>query len=279
MQPADARRPFLSAIACGSGTTAGCRVEWSPSSLPGVAIMPIKIEKLEAHASHLLDIFIGLREKFAMLEPMLFDETVVRANGSGARQRGFLILRHSLFLSCAQDIAKLCYDRDERTPRIYKLIESLGDTHLRKALDDRYAAFVSPSIEDETDPEIVEALRVWERKEQAELRAQFLALHQELVDAWATLSVAASTKAFHTIRDKVSAHTEVRHGVDKYQLIDIGALGIKWRDVGSTIQSMQRLVEIIGMVIRGASFAWDALDHSLNKAAVGFWNAPESKAP
>jgi len=115
--------------------------------------MPTKIEKLEAHASHLLDIFIGLREKFAMLEPMLFDKTVVHANGSGAQQRGFLILRHSLFLSCAQDIAKLCYDRDERTPSIHKIVEALGDTTLRKTLADRYAAFVSPSIEDETDPD------------------------------------------------------------------------------------------------------------------------------
>jgi hypothetical protein len=122
--------------------------------------MPTRIEKLEAHSSHLLDIFIGLREKFAILEPMLFDETVVRAKGSGAQHRGFLILRHSLFLSCAQDIAKLCYDRDERTPSIHKIVEALEDTPLRKTLEDRYAAFVSPSTEDETDPEIVEALRV-----------------------------------------------------------------------------------------------------------------------
>lgn len=235
--------------------------------------MPTQIEKLEAHASHLLDIFIGLREKFAMLEPMLFDETVVLTKGSGPQNRGFQILRHSLFLSCAQDIAKLCYDKDERTPSIYKIVEALDDGALRKALEDRYAAFVSPSIEDETDPEILEALRAWEHRERAGLRAQFLSLHQELIDTWASLSAAVSTKGFHTIRDKVSAHTEVRYVVDKYKLVDIGALGVKWRDVGSTIQSMQRLVEIIGMLVRGAGFAWESLDQALKKAAADFWDA------
>jgi hypothetical protein len=235
--------------------------------------MPTQIEKLEAHASHLLDIFIGLREKFAMLEPMLFDETVVRTKGSGPQSRGFRILRHSLFLSCAQDIAKLCYDKDERTPSIHKIVEALDEGVLRKTLEDRYAAFVSPSVEDETDPEILEALRAWEHREQAGLRTQFLSLHQELIDTWVPLAAAVSTKGFHTIRDKVSAHTEVRFVVDKYQLVDIGTLGVKWCDVGSTIESMQRLVEIIGMLIRGASFAWESLDQGLKKAATSFWDA------
>ena len=79
--------------------------------------MPTQIERLEAHAAHLLDAFIQLRERYALLEPMLFGETVSKG-GSGKQGRGFSILKHSLFLSCSQDIAKLTLDDDNRTPSL-----------------------------------------------------------------------------------------------------------------------------------------------------------------
>ena len=72
--------------------------------------MPSQVEKLRAHASHLLDAFPHLRERYAMLDPMLFVEDVPKTRGSGKQRRGFMILRHSLFLSCAQDIAKLALE-------------------------------------------------------------------------------------------------------------------------------------------------------------------------
>src|SRR3990167_5880557 len=81
-------------------------------------LMPSQIEKLEAHASHFLDAFIRLTERYSLLDPMLFDSEVPKSRGSGAQARGFLTLRHSPFLSCAQDIAKLTLDSDKRTPSI-----------------------------------------------------------------------------------------------------------------------------------------------------------------
>ena len=139
--------------------------------------MPTQIEKLEAHASHLLDAFIGLREKYALLQPMLFDKQVVQARGSFAQARGFQTLRHSLFLSCAQDIAKLCLDADKRTPSILNLVSGLSDLLLRGELRERYAIWKLPSVEGETDPEIIEALRRIEQHEQSERRAQLVTWH------------------------------------------------------------------------------------------------------
>jgi hypothetical protein len=44
--------------------------------------MPTQIEKLQAHTEHLLDGFITLRERYAMLRPMLHDKKVVKNKGS-----------------------------------------------------------------------------------------------------------------------------------------------------------------------------------------------------
>lgn len=240
--------------------------------------MPSESEKLEAHASHLLDAFIRLRERYAMLEPMLFAPDVPKQWGSGARARGFLTLRHSLFLSCAQDIAKLALDSDKRTPSIKNLIASLEDSDLCKMLREKYAIWVIPSVETETDPEIIEALERMELREQTERRAQFSEILAQARRNWAAFEVEVYLTGFLTIRDKVSAHTEVHLVADKYQFVDIGTLGIKWSDMRRAIETMQSLVEDLGLVIRNAGFAWDMLDEQLDKASKAFWLVPECGA-
>src|SRR3990167_6171690 len=97
-------------------------------------LMPSQIEKLEAHASHLLDAFIRLTERYSLLDPMLFDSEVPKSRGSGAQARGFLTLRHSLFLSCSQDIAKLTLDSDKRTPSIKSLIAAFDESKVNFAM-------------------------------------------------------------------------------------------------------------------------------------------------
>lgn len=236
--------------------------------------MSSQIDKLEAHTAHLLDAFIQLRERYALLEPMLFSEVVTKERGSGEQARGFRILKHSLFLSCAQDIAKLTLDDDDRTPSLANLIRALTDDALRETLKAQFAVWKIPSIEEETEPEVVEALLRMELHEVAKRQEQFDSLYCEATSLWAKLSTNSVIKGFRTIRNKVSAHTEVRFVVDKYQFVDVGALGIKWGDLRSTINEMQRLVELMGMLIRNAGFAWEALDRQLSKASQGFWELP-----
>lgn len=240
--------------------------------------MPSQFEKLEAHASHLLDGFLRLRERYAFLDPMLFSEEVANRRGSGRQARGFITLRHSLFLSCAQDIAKLALDKDPRTPSIRNLIESVQVQSTADELRDRFAVWVLPSIEVETDPEIIAALERIELGEQKARRLQFDDILTGAVRRWNELTTAPYINGFLTIRDKVTAHTEVRHVADKYQPIDIKDLGLKWSDVKRAIDEMQELVEALGMLIRNAGFAWDMLDEQLNSASKEFWLQSDAAA-
>lgn len=235
--------------------------------------MPTQIEKLQAHAAHLLDAFIQLRERYALLEPMLFDEAVTKERGSGQQARGFRILKHSLFLSCSQYIAKLSLDDDQRTPSLSNLVRSLSDEAICAELKKTFTAWEVPLAEEAKEPEIVEALRRMALREEAERQEQFDSLHGEAMELWSKLSTSDVIKGFQTIRDKVSAHTEVHFVADKYQFVDIVTLGIKWGDLRSTINEMQRLVELMGMLIRNSGFAWEMLDGQLSKAGQEFWGA------
>lgn len=233
--------------------------------------LPTKVEKLEAHASHLLDAFIALRERYALLEPMLFHEAVPRLRGSREQARGFKILRHSLFLSTCQDIAKLSLDTDPRTPSIRNLMLGLGDPAARDELRERFSNWHVPLAEEETDPQIVEALRQLDLRETAENRSRFDQTYLEAITKYSELSSSAAVEACRTVRDKISAHTEVRFVADKYKLVDIAELGLKWGDLRTTIDLMQIMVANLGLLIRNAGFAWDMLDDQLKKASAGFW--------
>lgn len=237
--------------------------------------MPTQLEKLQAYASHLLDAFIKLRQRYSILEPLLFDKAVVTTLGSGKRAVGFSILKDSLFLSCAQDIAKLTLDDDTRTPSLKIIIRALGNDTLRLTLREQFVAWEIPQEEDEIEPEILEALRRIELREEAQRGAQFDDLYCEATGLWSALSDSSTIKSFRTIRDKVTAHTEVHLVVDQYQLVDIGTLGIKWGDMKSTLEQMQRVVEIIGMIIRNAGFAWESFDEQLKRASMGLWGVDE----
>lgn len=233
--------------------------------------MPTQVEKLQAHAGHLLDEFIRLKERYAMLHPMLFAADVINEHGSHESARGFSILRHSLFLSCAQDIAKLTSDKDERTPSIRRLVLAIDDSAVLAQLRSSFAELSFPAIADEPDAEIREALTRIELREQAERAQQFDEIVAQARARWQSLQVDPALTGFLHIRDRVSAHTEIRLVVDKYVRLDIGSLGINWGDLRRIIDLMQRLVEDLGLIIRSAGFAWDSLEDQLTKASTGFW--------
>ncbi len=90
-------------------------------------MLPTRLKKLQAHAEHLLDVFIALREKYALLDPMLFERNTIGLWSTGARGRGFLILKNSLFMSCIMDVSKIALDKDDRTPSVMRLVGALAE--------------------------------------------------------------------------------------------------------------------------------------------------------
>ncbi len=234
--------------------------------------MPLQIEKLQSHASHLLDAFIILKERYSILHPMLFNKDVAQSFGSGERSRGFEVLRHSLLLSCAQEIAKLSFDGDERTPSIRNLVCKLEDEPLRQDLRSQFSAWATPLIAGEEDSEIIEALKIWEQQETFNRIEQFDKFYQSTIEKWEALQTSRAMAGFRTIRDRVTAHSEVQYVADKYRFVDISELGITMGDLMSAIDQMQELVVLIELLYRNAGFSWDALDERLSKASNDFWN-------
>jgi hypothetical protein len=231
--------------------------------------MPSQFEKLQSYAAHLLDDMILLREKYALLEPMMSDQDVIESWGTGARARGFRTLRMSLLLSCAQDIAKIATDKDRRVPSITNLVDPLENPELRSQFREHFS--VIPLHVAEEDEDVAALLQKIELKEEAERREEFDALCTALQRDWKELKKSPVLSSFRTIRDKITAHSEVRRGAEEYKRVEIGSLNLKWRDVGAVIEELQALVNRINLVVRASSFSWRQLDEQLQKASVSFW--------
>lgn len=233
--------------------------------------MPSQIEKLEAYASHLLDAFLSFRVRYSLLEPMLFDAQVIKERGSGKQAYGFLVLRDSLFISCALDIVKLSLDDDKRTPSIRNLMCKLEDQIVCDRLRQTFAQCSSPAIQTDTEPEMVEALKRRELGVAIEKNNRFKNRLAKTKTSWCEFAASPAVAGFRTIRDKVAAHTEVQFVANRYQFADIENLGIKRSDMRKTIEKMQDLVESLSFLIRNAGFNWELLDKQLSKESQYFW--------
>jgi hypothetical protein len=239
--------------------------------------MSAVIEKLEAQASQLLDGFIGLRETYALLDPMLFDRETIASRGSFGQRNGFLILRRSLLLACVQDIGRLCLDSDERAPSIPRLIAQLRNQSLRDELRRRYCVFGGEPARTESDPDIIRLLADIAQREQTARGDEFDRYFARLLTSWDELSNGSALTEILTVRDQVSSHAEDHAGRRRYLLADITRLGIDLTGLQPTIQAMQEQVALIETMVHAAGFSWNSLSRQLADAVQGFWTSTDTQ--
>jgi hypothetical protein len=91
------------------------------------------------------------------------------------------------------------------------------------------------------------------------------------VGRWNAFSAAPVLQAFVTVRNEVTAHTQLWFDGKAHLPTDIGSLEIKWKDLAWAIGQMQAMVELLGNLIRDAGFAWQALDEMFTRYAAEFW--------
>ncbi len=232
---------------------------------------PTNLEKIKGLSEVLLDEFIFLKEKYALLEPMIFDHSVIERCGAREATPGFKLLRHTLFLGLIQDIANIALDRDDRSPSLQNISRLLENGETKSQLRKAYSSYVLPGKELETDQAILEELIRIENERSSALGDEFDKYYDEFFKLWEELKLSSEIKSFKTIRDKVTAHTEINSNTIAYARLDIDSLNVKWKDPEALINKIHRLVKLCGYVARMAGFNWEDLDMRLKQDSQSFW--------
>ena len=233
-------------------------------------MQPSRLDKVVAHAERLLDELIGLRAKYAMLRPLLFDRDTVATWAAGKRAYGFSIVRSTLLESCVLEIAKIALDRDERTPSLLSLDSALADSQMLGDLREAYAVWnIAPTAGG--DPHVIAIIQASERRDEAKRRLQFDALVVEFRARWAQLHSSSALTSFGKMRDKLIAHNELQFVNGKYAPLEVAGLELKYRDFDIVIAELDALVNFMNLVFRGANFDFDGHNRQLADASDGFW--------
>jgi hypothetical protein len=234
--------------------------------------MEEQIEKLIGHTDQLLERFLGLRQKYAFLQPMIFDRQAAQRHGGGARAEGFETIRQALFLSCIQDVVSLTCDKDERTPSVTKIMEALSNHQLRTSLRRRFSTWTTP-VSGDVSESLAASIRARDIEVQKRRSADFDETYQGVLSKWDNLRKQSWLTGFKTVRDQITAHPEVRKGSDRrYHHVDAAKLGLKWTDLGKSLDLLQPLVLDLNLIIRNASFAMEDFESSLKESAQAFWS-------
>jgi hypothetical protein len=216
------------------------------------------LSKIRGHAEHLLDLHIGLRHKYALLDPLLPGGFAVAEKRTGPAILGLNVVRVSLFLSCVQDLAKATLDKDKRVPSVVNIMSALADTRICDALRRAYIG------------------------KRSELRDEYRGADFDLTlaqtkDNWQHLQQTRQLASCQLIRDKLIAHTEARLDGSSYVLLEVGSLDLKWTDVGALTLQLEDIVVGLNKIIRSASFDFEGLDLQLMKAQREFWSVAHER--
>lgn len=233
-------------------------------------MQPTRRDKLRAHAEQILDAFLGLRSTFAMLEPALFDRTVIDRWEAGYRARGLHLITSALLQWCVLEITKIALDKDKRTPSVSKLVDALEGPIVAELREKFAVWFIAPHTDEK--PEVIALLQKMERQEEYDRRQRFDCHIDELRSGWINLRDSPQLTSIGTMRDKLIAHRELWHDGEKYQPLDTSSLGLKFSDLRTVIDQLGLLVELINLVYRNASFDFDDLDRQLASTAGAFWS-------
>src|ERR1700682_4607488 len=101
--------------------------------------MKERIAKLGEQVEALFTLTIRAHERFLFLRPMMVNQQLINRIASEAKGIGFRQLRSWLYWALVQELSKICYDKDPKSPCISKICDTLEkNPDLLEALQNKY---------------------------------------------------------------------------------------------------------------------------------------------
>jgi hypothetical protein len=219
-----------------------------------------RIAKLEAEVEALFDLTIRAYARFIFLRPMLVDQELHDRIGKEAKAIGFRQLRNWLYWGLVQELAKICSDKDPRSPSIMRLTEKLKEVELRNQLE---AKCLKNNREMGEEP----------------VRVSFNEAYEDFQKRAAEMLSSDSVGGYKRIRDKLISHNELRvspQSTTGYDFFDVKESKLKYGDERKLLETLQALIDNLLLIVRNIDFTWESFFRNEERVARDFWELKAS---
>jgi len=211
-----------------------------------------RIAKLEAEVEALLNLTIRAYERFIFLRPMLANQELLDRIGKEAKAIGFRRLRNWLYWGLVQELSKICYDKDPKSPSIAAVTRKLKDVQLRNQLEEKCV---------KNNREMGEA----------RVRASFNRAYSDYDRRAEEMLSSHPVGGYKTIRDRLISHNEQRLSPSGYNFFDVKDANLKYGDERKLLETLQVLVNHLLLIVRNVDFSWDSFFRDGEQVARDFW--------
>jgi hypothetical protein len=201
---------------------------------------------------------------------MLYDREITEHYGKGARGPGFNAIRYALYRHIVQECWKLACDTDKRTPSIVGIMCGLQQPGVKETLRIRYSRLRIPIVGD-VDAATKAMLERMEKADDDKRAAEFDAKWTLVEEQWAAFKAQPFRDGIATLRDKVTAHTELRLVDGRYERADLAGV-VKFGDERLFLEGLKDIVINLNLLVRQAGFDWTEFDEQVTRSAGAFWS-------
>ena len=217
-----------------------------------------------------MTLLLSLKRSYFLLEPLLYSKVLVARINSTAKGEGYFLINRALFWYHIQEIWKISCDTGKKTPSLPSQIETIEDPIIKSELKKQYSVWTSNT--DKSMPEVFEEI---EKMREEDRRTEFEDIYEETLSEWRKLKYSKDYKNIQILRDKNTAHNEVRLIGKTYEFVGISKANLKFGDEWKFLKRLQKIIVNLDLLIRQSSFMWEDFDHKIKKSSLSFWDLRE----
>lgn len=192
------------------------------------------------------------------LRPVIADKSLAERMEAEKRARGFYRAGEILYWSFIQRLVKICDDRDSqnRHMSIRKIVDTLTRYEIVRDLENQnIRRMLSRGLEgDETSA-----------------RDHFYQRLRSITERAERLLDSKLLRAYKTVRDKLIAHTELKHSPEGFERFNIANLRLQFGNECNFLKEVIDMTHELQSLVLGEDFDWNSIRRAYECEACRFW--------
>ena len=149
---------------------------------------------------------------------------------------------------------------------------------VRESLREEFSTWIASAPIRSAGPEKIDKklLEGFRSDEVGRLELRFDELWSRLWSGWGSMQGQDWFPRFRSVRNKITAHTEMKRKGGEYEASTPDEFGLTWEDVETALDEIEPLISDLVLAATNSSYGMDSTRSQLNLMAADFWSPDPS---